>query len=203
MLNSNTNEKNTIYSVIVDFSSGMHNVCPMKLFNSILCTFVAVFALTGSILAAETFKVSEFNFTTPATWEKITPESSMRAAQLKITDAKTKDTGEVIFFYFGPGNGGGTKANVDRWIGQFTDASAPKSEEKTVGKTKVTYVQVEGTYQSGMPGGPKKAMANHGLLGAIVEGLQGSVFVKFTAPKALVKSGEGDFRKMVEGALKN
>ena len=152
--------------------------------------------------APATFKVSEFTFKRPAAWGWVEPASSMRKAQLTVSDAKTKENVEVVFFYFGEGGGGGTKANVDRWLGQFQDASKPKSEEVTVGQTKVTYVQTEGTYMSGLPSGAKTPMPNHALLGAIVEGEAGSVFIKLTGPKALAKSAEADFKKMVEGALK-
>ena len=157
------------------------------------------------VLAADapaTFKVSEFTFKRPATWGWVETTSAMRKAQLKVTDSKTKGDAEVVFFYFGAGGGGGTKANVDRWLGQFQDASKPKTEEVTIGKTKVTYVQTEGTYMSGLPSGAKTPLANHALLGAIVEGEEGSVFIKLTGPKALAKSAEADFRKMVEAALK-
>ena len=152
--------------------------------------------------APATFKVSEFTFQRPATWDWVETTSAMRKAQLKVTDAKTKDSAEVVFFYFGAGGGGGTKANVDRWLGQFQDASKPKTEEVIIGKTKVTYVQTEGTYLSGLPSGAKTSMPNHALLGAIVEGEEGSVFIKLTGPKALAKSAEADFKKMIEGALK-
>ena len=39
----------------------------------------------------------------------------MRKAQLKLASADGKQTGEVVFFHFGEGNGGGTKANIDRF----------------------------------------------------------------------------------------
>ena len=76
----------------------------------------------------------------------------MRKAQLKVGSGEK--SAEVVFFYFGEGNGGGTKANVDRWLGQFQDKSNPKVEDVRVGKHTVTHVQVEGTYMSGMPGRP-------------------------------------------------
>lgn len=167
--------------------------------------FLACVLCLASARAADapaTFKVSEFTFPRPVAWGWVETTSSMRKAQLKVTDAKTKENAEVVFFYFGVGGGGGTKANVDRWLGQFQDASLPKSEEVTIGKTKVTYVKTEGTYLSGPPGGAKTPLPNHALLGAIVEGEEGSVFIKLTGPKALAKSAEADFKKMVAGALK-
>ena len=128
----------------------------------------------------------------------------MRKAQLKVVSADKKQTGEVVFFHFGEGNGGGTKANIDRWLGQFEepkDKLNSKVEEVTVHQRKVSYVQAQGTYQSGMPGGPKTPQPNTMLLGAIVESGQGSVFIKLTAPLDLAKSSQATFRKMVEGAL--
>ncbi|MBI5772410.1 MAG: hypothetical protein HZA89_01535 [Verrucomicrobia bacterium] len=162
-------------------------------------------ALALAAAAPATFKVSEFTFARPAAWEWVEVSSSMRAAQLNVPAADGREPGEVVFFHFGAGGGGGTKANVDRWLSQFQEPREqlkPKIEEKTVGKTKLTYVHAEGTYSSGMPGGPKVAKPDHGLYGAIVEGAEGSVFVRMTGPKALVKSALGDFNKMIEGALK-
>jgi hypothetical protein len=159
-------------------------------------------AAANAPAANETFKVSELTFKRPAAWEWVESTSSMRAAQLRFGGKTAADSAEVVFFYFGAGGAGGTQANVDRWFGQFTDRKNDKSEEKTVGKTKVTYVRTEGTYQSGAPMGPKTALANQALLGAIIEAPGGSIFVKMTGPAALVKAGDGEFRAMVEGPLK-
>jgi hypothetical protein len=155
--------------------------------------------------APVTFKVSEFTFTRPASWEWVETTSTMRKAQLKFVDAATKSEAEVVFFHFGPGNAGGTQANIERWFRQFEEPKekiGAKSEEVTVGKYKLTYVHAEGTYKSGMPGGPQTPMPNYALVGAIVEAGEGNVFVKMTAPKPLAKAAADDFKKMVESALK-
>jgi hypothetical protein len=176
----------------------------MKSPRLITALLAACFALAAASASAapDTFKVSEFTFKRPSAWKWIESTSSMRAAQLEVADEKSKEKCEVVFFYFGAGSGGGTKANVDRWLSQFTDATKPQIDETTVGKTKVTYVRVEGTYQSGMPGGPKTAIPNHALVAAIVEGGQGHVFIKLTGPKALAKASEDEFKRMVESGLK-
>jgi hypothetical protein len=152
-----------------------------------------------------TFKVGETSFTRPAKWEWVPVTSSMRKAQLKVTDEIAKTNAEVIFFQFGPGPMGGVKANVDRWLGQFVeprDKTNTKTGEVTVGKTKVTYVQAEGTYKSGMPGGTLTPMPDFALAGAIVEASDGNIFIKMTGPKALVKTSAKDFKTMVESGLK-
>ena len=163
---------------------------------------ISLFALAFEAPGAEpapTFQVGEFTFTRPASWEWIPVTSAMRKAQLKVTDKK--GSAEVVFFHFGVSNGGGTKANVDRWLGQFQESSNPKVEEKTVAAKKVTYVQVEGTYLSGMPGGAKTPQANSMLQGAIIESKQGNVFIKMTGPAATVRDAKDAFRKLVENAL--
>ena len=173
---------------------------------------IPLFALTLSLLTAAlqaadapaAFKVSELSFNRPTSWEWV-PAGGMRQAQLKVVDNEKKETAEVVFFYFGPGNGGGVKANVDRWIGQFKEPKEelkPQVEETSVGTHKITYVTALGTYNSGMPGGPKTPLANHALLGAIVEAPQGCVFVRLTGPAGLAKASKSDFRKMVESGLK-
>ena len=177
----------------------------MKTFFCFAFVFITM-CFTAAPLRAEapaTFAVGEFNFTRPAKWEWVEVTSAMRKAQLKVTDADGKTSAEVVFFQFGPGAAGGVKANVDRWSRQFdSNGKEPKVEEKTVGKTKVTYVETEGTYHSGMPGGPLTPMPDYGLMGAIMESADGNVFVKMTGPKALVKASVADFKKMIESGLK-
>jgi hypothetical protein len=151
-----------------------------------------------------TFKVSEFTFKRPTSWEWVEVTSPMRKAQLKVPDSKTKGSADVIFFHFGPGNGGGTKPNVERWYSQFQegrDKISARSEESSIGKHKITYVQAEGTYLSGMPGGPQTPMAGYALAGAIIEAEQGNVFIRMTGPKELVVASLADFKKMVESGL--
>ena len=145
------------------------------------------------------FKVGEFIFKRPAKWEWVEPTSPMRKAELKIADAKGKS--EIIFFIFGGGQGGGTQANVERWLGQFQeprDQLKAKTESITVNGRKITYVQAQGTYMSGAPGGPKSPLKDHGLLGAIIESDQGNVFVRMTGPFDMVTASRDEFKQMIE-----
>ncbi len=168
----------------------------------LLALLFTVRALSAADSAA-TFQVSEYTFKRPAKWESVEPASSMRKAQLRIPAEKEGGaSADVIFFHFGPGDGGGTQANIDRWLMQFKNASNKKVSDVKVGNQKTIYVKIEGTYSGGMPGQMAQELKDYMLLGAIVESPQGNVFIKMTGPAALVKSAEGDFRRMVEGALK-
>jgi hypothetical protein len=172
----------------------------MRVLFSIFClTALATLAIAAE--GPKTFKVGEFSFTRPVSWEWVEVTSAMRKAQLKVPGKEGKNA-DVIFFYFGEGGGGGAKANVDRWLGQFEegrDKINAKVEEQKVNNRTITYVQAEGTYKSGMPGGPTTPQPNTMLLGAILESAQGNVFARMTGPAELVKTARDDFKKMIEG----
>lgn len=167
---------------------------------------VALLTLQATIVlhAAEApakFKVGEFNFKPPKDWQWVETTSSMRKAQLKV--GKEPATAEVIFFHFGPGGGGDVQANVDRWLGQFQepkDQIHSKVEKNELGGKQVTFVQAEGTYLSGQPGGPKTPQPGSMLAGAILDSKEGNVFIRMVGPKAVVEQAQPAFRKMIEEA---
>lgn len=173
----------------------------------LLVALLGLVLLVTSVSAAEPvkFEVGGLKFTTPADWKSVEPSSAMRKAQLLIPSKEGKGDGDVLFFHFGPGNGGGTQANVDRWLALFVegkDKIGAKVEEKTIGKTKVVFVRAEGTYRSGIPGGPQTPLSDYGLRGAIIEAEGGSIFIRLTAPKIVAAYSEADFKAMVEAAVK-
>ena len=168
-------------------------------------SLLALVLLSIAVNAADahkTFTVANLTFSKPEKWGWVEIQPGMRAAQLEVKGDDGKK-GEVIFFHF-PGGGGGVQANIDRWLGMFQegkDKINAKTEKVKKEKGTITYVQAEGTYMSGMPGGPKTPQPGTMLQGAIVEAPDASVFIRLTGPVALVKSAQEDFRKMVESAL--
>ena len=165
--------------------------------NMLLSMGVGLLLCMGSVLnAAEKVTVAGYAFGPPEGWKSSPPSSSMRKAQFAAGEA------EVVFFYFGPSGGGGVKANVDRWMGQFQGAKNKKVETKEVGGVKVTYARATGTFMSGRPFGPKTPKEGYALLGAIIEGKEGAIFVKMTGPEAAVQANADKMKGMVEGALK-
>ena len=190
-----------------DKPSGIHYQTAMRSTHLASRVFIVWLFSLAALVAAEApaqFKVGEFSFARPADWQWVEVNSVMRKAQLKIVDAEKKESAEVVFFFFGEGGGGLTKANIDRWLAQFEEPKEKlnaKVEEATVSGRKVTYVHAQGTYQSGMPGGPKTSMPNTMLIGAIIDSDQGNVFIKLTGPLKLAQASQPALRKMVEGAL--
>ncbi len=157
--------------------------------------------------APATFEVGAFKFQRPAAWTWIDVPEGMRMMRKAVLNIPAKDgskVAEVIFYHFGAGQGGDTQANVQRWLGQFSDKTTPeKIETKDASGTKVTFVTVAGTYQSGMPMGPKTPMTGYALIGAILEDdAGGSVFVKCTGPDAVIKEAAPAFSDFIAGAKK-
>jgi hypothetical protein len=149
-----------------------------------------------------TFPVGGLTFQRPAEWAWVPVSSPMRKAQLKVPGAKPEDAADITFFHFGSDGGGDVQSNAQRWVSQFRGGdSAAKIETQVIGDAKVTFVTTEGTFSSGMPGGPQTVMENYALLGAIIEHPAGNVFVKMTGPAALVKSSRKKFLDFLGTAL--
>ena len=160
-------------------------------------------AVTGLCLIADSG--AGLRWTTPANW-KSEAQRPMRLATYTVPPAAgDKDNGECGIYYFGQGQGGSVEANMDRWIGQFLQAdgkaskSAAKVDKRTIHGLKVTTVDVSGAY-TGMGGpmaSPGEPKPGYRLLGAIVEGPQGSVFLKFAGPATTVAQNQASFEKML------
>jgi hypothetical protein len=105
--------------------------------------------------------------------------------------------------YFGPGQGGGVEANVERWRGQVLGAdgkpAAAKIDKRTARGIPMTVIDSTGTY-TGM-GGPMMAgstpTAGYRLIGAIVEGAGGSVFFKLTGPAKTIAAQQKNFEQLL------
>ncbi len=166
--------------------------------------FLIAFGITTT-LQAENFTAEGISFEGPNGWQTQKPSSSMRKAQFAVK-GKDGKLAEVVFFHFGPGGTGGVTANVKRWLGQFREPAVQLNAQtviETINGTKVTYVTAVGTFMKGPPfGGNKIPVPNSGLIGAIIEGKQGAVFIKATGPKTIVKNAEKDMKTMVAKALK-
>jgi hypothetical protein len=127
----------------------------------------------------------------PDAWKTVPSASSMRLATYRVPRAQG-DTDDAEMSVTRAG--GGTDANIRRWVGQFDEAGQDKRTEKTVRGLKITTVEVNGTFLGGgMMGGtsaPKKGWA---LLGAIVDAPGSPYFFKLTGPAASVKAARPAF----------
>lgn len=134
----------------------------------------------------------ELKFDPPMDWKPIAPRSSMRKAQYVLPRAEgDPEDGELLVFYFGPGEGGRTADNLARWRGQFTQPDGTPLPETAgsemkfdVGSFHVTLLDVSGRYAPGaMPGMPDPGPRdNFRMFAAVIETPGGPWFVKATGP---------------------
>jgi hypothetical protein len=94
------------------------------------------------------------------------------------------------------------RANIDRWMKQFKDMQDQKIKEEIVNEVKVTYARATGTFLSGSPFGPKTPKPGHSLLGSIVEGRQGSIFLKLVGPTKTVHAYDQSVIEMIKQTLR-
>jgi hypothetical protein len=147
--------------------------------------------------------VAGLKWTTPTGW-KTEGEKPMRAATYSISPvAGDTASAECVVYFFGNGQGGSVEANLDRWKGQVHGPDGKPSEAKIAKRTihglAVTTIDSSGEY-SGM-GGPMAAsrtvQSNYRLLGAIVEGPDGNVFIKFTGPAKTIAANQAAFEQLL------
>ena len=127
----------------------------------------------------------------------------MRAATYTIPlAAGDQGVAECVVNFFGPGQGGGVDANIERWRGQVQGSdgkpAAAKIDKRTGRVVPITIIDSSGTY-TGM-GGPMaagKPVSDYRLLGAIVEGPGGSVFFKLTGPAKTVAAQQKNFEQLL------
>jgi len=161
----------------------------------------AVLLLVASSLAQS---VAGLKWTAPAAWKAEEGSRPMRAATYTVAPTAGDDANaECVVYFFGAGQGGSVEANLDRWKGQIVAPDGKPAEARTAKRTlhdlPVTTIDSSGDY-SGM-GGPMTASKavhnNYRLLGAIIEGPGGNVFLKFTGPAKTIAASQSDFEKLV------
>ena len=161
----------------------------------------ALLLLVASALAQS---VAGLKWAAPAAWRVEEGSRPMRAATYTVAPA-AGDTAnaECVVYFFGAGQGGSIDANIERWKGQIVRPDGKPAEAKTAKRTvhdlPVTTIDSSGDY-TGM-GGPMAASKavhnNYRLLGAIIEGPGGNVFLKFTGPAKTIAVSQADFEKLV------
>jgi len=162
---------------------------------------IFVVLLLGASLFAES--VAGLKWTSPKGWKTEGPRP-MRAATYMIPPAAGETaSAECAVYFFGTGQGGTVESNLERWKGQVVGPDGKPADAKIAKRTihglAVTTIDTSGDY-TGM-GGPmtasKSAQSNYRLLGAIIEGPDGNVFVKLTGPAKTVAACQAEFEKLL------
>lgn len=145
-----------------------------------------------------------FSLVPPRGWIKKKPRT--RIVQYEFAVPKQKDDpadGRVTIM----GAGGGVKANIDRWLGQFKQADGTPTKDrakitkKEIAKQEVHLVDMAGTFEDRPRGpfGPSIKRDNYRMIGAIVVSQdKGQYFLKIYGPAKTIAAAAPSFYKFVE-----
>lgn len=142
----------------------------------------------------------------PERWKVEPPKSSMRKAQMVAEGAK--GPAELVVFYFGPQGAGSPQDNIDRWVGQFTNADGgpitnADLKELEVNGHKVSRVEVAGRYASNMAmqGQAEAPVDDQRLIAAIISTANGPYYLKFLGPNETVTAHRAAFDEMLNSIV--
>jgi hypothetical protein len=155
-------------------------------------------------ITSPTFILGGMKFTKPKAWTRTAPSNSMRKAEFRIP-APNGNTAEDCVVAFSQA-GGAVKWNLDRWKTQVTTADN-KPAESTITIVDVAGIKVHvftstGSYQDGMPGGPKTPREKWTLRGAVLETTPMLTFAKMFGPEDAMKASQADWDAMIAGLVK-
>ncbi len=122
---------------------------------------LAVATLLGFAPASAADPVSVFDeakLEVPADWTEKQPASQIIEREFTFKNGEGDDapTARITMM----ASGGGIKANIERWKGQFTGGKAEdqKTETKQIGKWNVHIVDLSGTFAESMGGDHSRAV---------------------------------------------
>lgn len=153
-----------------------------------------------SILMAATLA-----YEAPDTWIPQPSSSGMRLAEWTLPGDGGAEGAEVVIFYFGPGDGGSVDANLDRWMGQFTQPDGRPTRDRaevselTVDGLALTVLDVRGTYVAAVrPGASERRdEPDYRMLAVVAEGEGGPWFVRLLGPEAAVEKHRAAFDRFL------
>ncbi len=147
----------------------------------------------------------------PKEWKKEQPRSRILQYEFSAPASAKEDEGKARITVMAAG--GSIDANIDRWYGQFKQPSGKatkdvaKTEKFDVAGQTVHWVDISGTFEESMGGGPfapgrKVERAGYRMIGAILVGAdRRQYFFKMTGPEKVVDELDEGFKKMLK-ALK-
>ncbi|MAG54933.1 MAG: hypothetical protein CMJ83_01450 [Planctomycetes bacterium] len=144
-------------------------------------------------------QVPAVSFLVPPTWKDRKPSSSMRKATWRLAGKIPVD---VIVYWFGTKGAGSVEANLDRWQKQIQSDQKAKTEKHKIGPgLKATVLDKSGTYVAPLRPGVRERheKKDQSFFGAIIETLDGPLYVKIVGPTKVVAGA----RKDVMGWIKS
>lgn len=145
----------------------------------------------------------KLQLTAPADWVRKQPRTRIVEHEFAIPAAEGDSADGRLTVM---GAGGGVKANIERWYGQFTQPDGGSTEKRAkVKKTRaagqdIHLVDIAGTFRDQRgPVAPVVERPKYRMLAAIIETKSlGDYFIKLYGPEKTVAENEKAFLKMIE-----
>lgn len=159
---------------------------------------------TGSACADDAaIDMGDVTFKAPEKWVKKQPKSSIVQYEFHAPKAEGDEADGRLTVMAA---GGGIDANINRWIGQFTQPDGKdtkdraKISKKKVGAVEVHLVDIAGTFKdSPGPFAPGVDRERYRMLAAIVVPPKGQqIFLKFYGPQKTIAEQEAAFASLVD-----
>ena len=175
--------------------------------SAVFCAAIAPLAQAEDAKPAViTLAEGKLKLTAPAEWEKVKPTSNIIEYEFNVPASEGDESPSRVTVM---GAGGSIEANIDRWIGQFSQPDGgntkerAKIEKKPLAGQEIHRVDLSGTYDDSR--GPfQKGVKrpDYRMLAAIIKTKDsGNYFVKFYGPAKTVGDQAKSFETMI-GSLK-
>ena len=163
---------------------------------------LALFTLSSSAVSddGQEIKLSggKFTMSGPKGWTKKTPKVNIIEAEFAIPKVEGDSADGRLTVM---ASGGGVKANVDRWKGQFSKTEKSKVEKTKAGGFEVHMVDISGTFKEsrGGPFAPATMRKGYRMIGAIIVMEDGpDYFAKLYGPQKTIEKNAKAFAEFVK-----
>jgi hypothetical protein len=153
---------------------------------------------TGPSLLA--FPAAGITFSVPAGWKELRPsqmDAGVIDARLAVPAAEGTEPQITM-----SQSGGGIELNVERWKGQFPEATGDDLIEETipVGNVEAAWIELRGDFHD--PFRPRQPEhSDWSVIGAAIPlGGERDFYVKLSGPRAAVAAVRDEFRRFISGA---
>ncbi len=167
-----------------------------------ICLTLATWPAAAAAADGAVISLGSVQLTAPADWEKRQPKSTIVNYEFAAPAAEGESAGGRFTVMAA---GGGVKANIDRWFGQFKQPDGSptrdkaKVEKRTINEYEVHIADISGTFED-KPGpmAPGVLREKYRMLGAIVVTPQAEFYLKLTGPENTIARHRKAFVAMLE-----
>lgn len=171
-----------------------------------LTQFLAL-TLAATLQVSPSATEARLRFTPAPEWAPQTVTSMMRVGEYTLPRVEGDPEDAVLIVYYFGSTAGSVQANIDRWLGQFTQPDGRPTKQIAATKSRringlaVTDFDASGTYVAEVSPGSAEHHNKPGfrLRAAIVETARGPYFIRVVGPAKTVARWEAAVETFLQG----